>query len=174
MLDAVVDYMPSPLDIPRSPVSCRSRARVERVASDDAFSALAFKIATDPFVGKLCFFRVYSGTLKTGSYVLNATKGKREVSGASFRCTPMTAPSSLRYSGDIAAAVGLKETATGDTLCTSRPRLSWSRWTFRNRLSRSRSTEVESQSGQDDPRAGQAVGRRSDVPHALMPKQVRP
>ncbi|HHT44793.1 MAG TPA: elongation factor G [Fastidiosipila sp.] len=121
MLDAVVDYMPSPLDIPPiTGIVPKSGEEVERVASDDApFSALAFKIATDPFVGKLCFFRVYSGTLKTGSYVLNATKGKRERIG---RILQMHANDRTElaqvYSGDIAAAVGLKETATGDTLCT--------------------------------------------------------
>ena len=121
MLDAIIDYMPSPIDVPPiQGVVPKTGEEVVRESSDDApFSALAFKIATDPFVGKLCFFRVYSGVLKTGSYVLNATKGKRERIG---RILQMHANDRTElaqvYSGDIAAAVGLKDTATGDTLCT--------------------------------------------------------
>jgi elongation factor G len=119
MLDAVVDYLPSPLDVP--PVigeDPRSHAEVLRTVDDtEPFSALAFKIAADPFVGKLAFFRVYSGTLKTGSYVLNATKGRKERIG---RILQMHANHREEieevYAGDIAAAVGLKETYTGDTL----------------------------------------------------------
>jgi elongation factor G len=119
MLDAVVDYLPSPLDVPpmigQDP---RTATEVLRTVDDtEAFSALAFKIAVDPFVGKLAFFRVYSGTLKTGSYVLNATKGRRERIG---RILQMHANHREEieqvYAGDIAAAVGLKETFTGDTL----------------------------------------------------------
>ena len=119
MLDAVVDYLPSPLDIP--PVQGKSEDGVEehRPASDEEpFAALAFKIMTDPFVGKLAFFRVYSGTLASGSYVLNSTKNKRERIG---RILQMHANHReeipVVYSGDIAAAVGLKDTTTGDTLC---------------------------------------------------------
>ncbi len=119
MLDAVVDYLPSPLDIP--PVKCLNAdgEAMERPANDqESFAALAFKIMTDPFVGKLAFFRVYSGTLSSGSYVLNSTKGKRERIG---RILQMHANHreeiSDVYSGDIAAAVGLKDTTTGDTLC---------------------------------------------------------
>ena len=121
MLDAFFDYLPSPIDVPPiQGVVPKTGEEVVRESSDDApFSALAFKIATDPFVGKLCFFRVYSGVLKTGSYVLNATKGKRERIG---RILQMHANDRTElaqvYSGDIAAAVGLKDTATGDTLCT--------------------------------------------------------
>ena len=119
MLDAVVDYLPSPLDVP--PVIGEhpaTRAEVLRTVDDnEPFSALAFKIAADPFVGKLAFFRVYSGTLKAGSYVLNATKGKKERIG---RILQMHANHreeiDVVYAGDIAAAVGLKETFTGDTL----------------------------------------------------------
>ena len=119
MLDAVVDYLPSPLDVP--PVigeDARTHAEVLRTVDDkEPFSALAFKIAADPFVGKLAFFRVYSGTLKSGSYVLNATKGKRERVG---RILQMHANHREEidevYAGDIAAAVGLKDTFTGDTL----------------------------------------------------------
>jgi elongation factor G len=120
LLDAVVDYMPSPLDIPPiKGVADDGETEIERKSDDDApFAALAFKIMSDPFVGKLCFFRVYSGKISSGSYVLNATKGKRERLG---RILQMHANHreeiDMVYSGDIAAAVGLKETTTGDTLC---------------------------------------------------------
>ena len=119
VLDAVVDYLPSPLDIPSIKGTLEDGTEVERHASDDEpFSALAFKIATDPFVGKLSYFRVYSGTAKSGSYVLNSTKGKRERFG---RIVQMHANSRKEieevYAGDIAAAVGLKVTTTGDSLC---------------------------------------------------------
>lgn len=120
LLDAVVDYMPSPLDIPPiKGVIPDSGEEGERPSSDEEpFAALAFKIMTDPYVGKLCFFRVYSGTLDSGSYVLNSTKGKRERIG---RILQMHANHrediSKVYAGDIAAAVGLKDTTTGDTLC---------------------------------------------------------
>ena len=120
LLDAIVDYLPSPLDIPPvEGVNPKTGETEERPASDDApFSALAFKIMTDPYVGKLAFFRVYSGTVNAGDTVINATKGQRERMGrillmhANHREDLQTA-----YSGDIAAAVGLKNTTTGDTLC---------------------------------------------------------
>ncbi len=120
MLDAIVDYMPSPLDIKAiSGVNPDTEEEETRPASDEEpFAALAFKIMTDPFVGKLCFFRVYSGVLDAGSYVLNATKNKKERIG---RIVQMHADSRKEiekvYSGDIAAAIGLKDTTTGDTLC---------------------------------------------------------
>ena len=120
LLDAIVDYMPSPLDIPPiKGVNPKTDEEDERPADDNApFSALAFKIMTDPYVGRLSFFRVYSGTLNTGSSVLNATKGKRERVG---RLLQMHANHredlETVYSGDIAAVVGLKNTTTGDTLC---------------------------------------------------------
>jgi len=120
LLDAIVDYLPSPLDIPSvKGISPDDEEEIERHTSDDEpFSALAFKIAVDPFVGKLCFFRVYSGKLKSGSYVLNSSKNKRERIG---RILQMHANHreeiDMVYAGDIAAAVGLKETTTGDTLC---------------------------------------------------------
>lgn len=120
LLDGVVEYMPSPLDIPAiSGVTPDTEEPDERKASDkEPFSALAFKIVADPYVGKLAFFRVYSGVLATGSYVYNATKGKRERIG---RILQMHANHRQEidkvYSGDIAAAVGLKTTTTGDTLC---------------------------------------------------------
>jgi len=120
MLDAVIDYLPSPLDVPAIKGTLPdSDEEVTRPSSDDEpFSALAFKVMTDPYVGKLTFFRVYSGTLSSGSYVQNSTKGKRERVG---RILQMHANSreeiSMVYAGDIAAAVGLKDTTTGDTLC---------------------------------------------------------
>ena len=119
VLDAVVDYLPSPLDVPSIKGTLEDVTESERHPSDEEpFSALAFKIMTDPFVGKLSFFRVYSGTAESGSYVLNSTKGKRERFG---RIVQMHANSRKEidkvYSGDIAAAVGLKNTTTGDTLC---------------------------------------------------------
>ncbi|WP_369711029.1 elongation factor G [Leptotrichia sp. HSP-334] len=122
LLDAIVAYMPSPVDINKGKVKGtdpKTEEPMEREISDDApFSALAFKIITDPFVGRLSFFRVYSGVLEKGSYVLNSTKGKKERMG---RLLQMHANKreelDIVYSGDIAAAVGLKDTTTGDTLC---------------------------------------------------------
>ena len=119
VLDAVVDYLPSPLDIPSIKGTLEDGTEAERHASDDEpFSALAFKIMSDPFIGKLTYFRVYSGTAKAGSYVLNSTKNKKERFG---RLVQMHANSRKEieqvYAGDIAAAVGLKATTTGDTLC---------------------------------------------------------
>lgn len=119
MLDAVIDYLPAPIDVPDIKGLLEDGTEAIRKSSDEEpFSALAFKIMTDPYVGKLTFFRVYSGVLQSGSYVLNATKGKRERIG---RILQMHANSRQEitevYSGDIAAAVGLKDTGTGDTLC---------------------------------------------------------
>ena len=120
LLDAIVDFMPSPLDIPPiDGVNPDTGEDDHRVADDKApFSALAFKIATDPYVGKLCFFRVYSGTLKSGSTVLNSTKNNKERIGRILRMHANHREDiDMVYSGDIAAAVGLKNTTTGDTLC---------------------------------------------------------
>ena len=120
LLDAIIDYLPSPLDIPAiTGTEVGGDEVLTRHASDDEpFSALSFKIVTDPYVGKLCYFRVYSGTLKAGSYVYNATKGKRERIG---RILQMHANKRQEieeiHAGEIAAAVGLKDTTTGDTLC---------------------------------------------------------
>ncbi|KMN36855.1 elongation factor G [Lysinibacillus capsici] len=119
MLDAVIDYLPSPVDVPAIKGTTPDGDETERPSSDEApFSALAFKVMTDPFVGKLTFFRVYSGVLESGSYVQNSSKGKRERVG---RILQMHANSreeiSKVFAGDIAAAVGLKDTTTGDTLC---------------------------------------------------------
>jgi elongation factor G len=119
LLDAVVDYLPSPLDVPDIQGTLPDGTEATRKSGDDEpFAALAFKVMTDPYVGKLTFFRVYSGTLESGSYVLNSTKGKRERIG---RILQMHANHreeiSTVYSGDIAAGVGLKDTTTGETLC---------------------------------------------------------
>ena len=119
LLDAVVDYMPSPLDIPAIKGIDESGNEVERKAEDtEPFSALGFKIMTDPFVGQLTFIRVYSGVLQSGSYVYNATKGKRERIGRLLKMHANKREEIKEvYAGDIAAAVGLKYTTTGDTLC---------------------------------------------------------
>ncbi|MGQ7331312.1 elongation factor G [Streptococcus suis] len=126
MLDAVIDYLPSPVDIPAiKGINPDTDAEEERHASDEEpFAALAFKIMTDPFVGRLTFFRVYSGVLNSGSYVLNTSKGKRERIG---RILQMHANSrqeiDVVYSGDIAAAVGLKDTTTGDSLTDEKAKI---------------------------------------------------
>ena len=120
LLDAIVDYMPAPTDIPAiKGTNPKTDEEEDRHPSDDEpFSALAFKIMTDPYVGRLCFFRVYSGTLNTGSAVLNATKGKRERVGRLLQMhSNHREDLETVYSGDIAAVVGLKNTTTGDTLC---------------------------------------------------------
>ena len=123
LLDAIVDYMPSPVDVPPIEGKNPKTGEVETRAADDSgpFSALAFKIMTDPFVGRLSFFRVYSGTMETGTTCMNSTKGQRERLG---RILQMHANHrediETVYSGDIAAAVGLKHTTTGDTLCNDK------------------------------------------------------
>lgn len=120
MLDAVIDYLPAPTDVPpiKGVIPDTEEETVRKSSDDEPFAALAFKVMTDPYVGKLTFFRVYSGTLSSGSYVINSTKGKRERIG---RILQMHANHreeiSMVYAGDIAAAVGLKDTTTGDTLC---------------------------------------------------------
>ncbi|OFO61884.1 Vegetative protein 19 [Peptoniphilus harei] len=119
LLDAIIDYLPSPIDVPAITGVDEDGNEVQRHASDDEpFSALAFKIVTDPYVGKLAYFRVYSGVLKAGSYVMNTAKGKRERIG---RILQMHANKREEieeiHAGEIAAAVGLKDTGTGDTLC---------------------------------------------------------
>ena len=119
LLDAIIDFMPSPVDIPSIKGVDMEGNEVERHSSDEEpFSALAFKIMADPFVGKLAFFRVYSGTMNSGSYVLNATKGKKERVGRILQMhANKRAELDKVYSGDIAAAVGFKNTTTGDTIC---------------------------------------------------------
>ena len=120
LLDAIVDYMPSPLDIPPITGTVPKTDEVEHRSADDSepFSALAFKIMTDPYVGRLAFFRVYSGTIEAGKSVLNSTKGQRERLGRILLMHANHREDITQvYSGDIAAAVGLKNTTTGDTLC---------------------------------------------------------
>jgi elongation factor G len=120
LLDAVLDYLPAPTDIPAiQGVDANTEAPIERHASDaEPFAALGFKIMTDPFVGQLCFFRVYSGVMNSGSYVYNSTKGKRERIGRILKMHANKREEIKEvYAGDIAAAVGLKYTTTGDTLC---------------------------------------------------------
>ena len=119
LLDAILEYMPAPTDIPAIKGVDLDGNEIERHSSDEEpFAALAFKIMTDPFVGKLAFFRVYSGTMNSGSYVLNATKGKKERVGRILQMhANKRAELDKVYSGDIAAAVGFKITTTGDTIC---------------------------------------------------------
>ena len=126
MLDAVLDYLPSPLDIPAiKGINPDTDEQEERPASDEEpFAALAFKIMTDPFVGRLTFFRVYSGVLNSGSYVLNTSKGKRERIGRILQMHANTRKEiETVYSGDIAAAVGLKDTTTGDSLTDEKAKI---------------------------------------------------
>jgi elongation factor G len=122
LMDAVIDYMPSPLDVPPIEGIGKDNVSLIRTADDSGpFAALAFKIMTDPFVGKLCFFRVYSGTLNAGSYVYNSTKEKKErISRILQMHANHREEADIVYSGDIAAAVGLKFTTTGDTLCSEK------------------------------------------------------
>ena len=121
MLDAVVDFLPSPLDVPAivgfDPEDPEKKIEVKQ-SDDEKFAGLAFKIATDPFVGKLCFVRVYSGTLKSGSYVLNSSTGERERIGRIVRMHANSREEVQEvYAGEIAAVIGLKSTTTGNTLC---------------------------------------------------------
>lgn len=119
LLDNIVDYMPAPTDIPHIKGVLEDGTEEERISADDQpFAALAFKIMTDPYVGKLTFFRVYSGTLESGSYVLNANKGKKERIGRLIQMHANNRQDITKvYAGDIACAVGLKDVSTGDTLC---------------------------------------------------------
>ena len=120
LLDAIVDFMPSPTDVPAiKGINPATEEEVERHSSDtEPFAALAFKIATDPFVGKLCFFRVYSGTVAAGSAVFNANKNNTERLGRILQMhSNHRKDIEVVYAGDIAAAVGLKNTTTGDSLC---------------------------------------------------------
>ncbi|KAF5295607.1 hypothetical protein FQA39_LY12780 [Lamprigera yunnana] len=134
--DAVIDYLPSPLDVPSIKGILEDGTESERHPSDtEPFSALAFKVMTDPFVGKLTFFRVYSGILEKGSYVTNTTKDKKERIG---RILQMHANNrseiEIVYAGDIAAAVGLKRYKTGDTLSDDNIQSSWKEWYSQNQL----------------------------------------
>ena len=172
LLDAVIDYLPSPVDVPAdqgTPAAPRrARSRSAPVSDDAPFAALAFKIATDPFVGKLTFFRVYSGVLKSGSYVYNSTKDKRERVG---RLLQMHANKREEIeevrAGDIAAAIGLKDTRTGDTMCDDDHPIILEAMKFPNPVI-DVAIEPKTKADQDKlgDRAAEAVRRRSDVPRA--------
>ncbi len=162
MLDAVIDYLPSPLDVPAiKGIVPDTDEEVTRPADDNGpFSALAFKIMTDPYVGKLTFFRVYSGKAEAGSYVVNSTKGKRERLG---RILQMHANSrqeiAVCYSGDIAAAVGLKDTTTGDTLCDDKNQVILESMTFPEPVI---SVAIEPKSKADQDKMGIALVKLSE------------
>ncbi|MFB7639597.1 elongation factor G [Peribacillus butanolivorans] len=162
MLDNVIDFLPSPLDVPAIKGTLPdTEEEVERHSDDsEPFSALAFKVMTDPYVGKLTFFRVYSGTLESGSYVINSTKGKRERIG---RILQMHANSreeiSTVYAGDIAAAVGLKDTTTGDTLCDDKNQVILESMVFPEPVI---SLSVEPKSKADQDKMGQALQKLQD------------
>ncbi|MFE4895771.1 elongation factor G [Peribacillus butanolivorans] len=162
MLDNVIDFLPSPLDVPAIKGTLPdTEEEVERHSDDsEPFSALAFKVMTDPYVGKLTFFRVYSGTLESGSYVINSTKGKRERIG---RILQMHANSreeiSTVYAGDIAAAVGLKDTTTGDTLCDDKSQVILESMVFPEPVI---SLSVEPKSKADQDKMGQALQKLQD------------
>ncbi|MFD1031494.1 elongation factor G [Metaplanococcus flavidus] len=158
-LDAVIDYLPSPLDVPpmTGVLPDSDEEVLRRPDEDEPFSALAFKVMTDPYVGKLTFFRVYSGTLKSGSYVQNSSKGKRERVG---RILQMHANSREEiaevYCGDIAAAIGLKDTSTGDTLSDEKHQVILERMVFPEPVI---SLSVEPKSKADQDKMGQALGK---------------
>ncbi|MFJ7748113.1 elongation factor G [Peribacillus sp. NPDC097295] len=162
MLDNVIDFLPSPLDVPAIKGTLPdTEEEVERHSDDsEPFSALAFKVMTDPYVGKLTFFRVYSGTLESGSYVINSTKGKRERIG---RILQMHANSreeiSTVYAGDIAAAVGLKDTTTGDTLCDDKQQVILESMVFPEPVI---SLSVEPKSKADQDKMSQALQKLQD------------
>ena len=173
LLDAVIEYMPSPVDVPAiKGVNPDTDEEDERPSSDDApFAALAFKIATDPFVGKICFFRVYSGTLEKGSYVLNSCKGKRERMG---RILQMHANHredlDIVYSGDIAAAVGLQNTTTGETLCDEKHPIILESMDFPEPVIRV-AIEPKTKAGQE--KMGIALAKLAEEDPTQMRKQVK-
>lgn len=162
MLDAVLDYLPAPTDVPAiKGILPDTEEETTRESSDDApFSALAFKVMTDPYVGKLTFFRVYSGTVNSGSYVVNSTKGKRERMG---RILQMHANSreeiSIVYAGDIAAGVGLKDTTTGDTLCDEKNQVILESMEFPEPVI---SLSVEPKSKADQDKMGMALAKLAE------------
>lgn len=162
MLDAVVDYLPSPVDVESiKGVNLDTGEEITREPSDEApFSALAFKVMTDPYVGKLTFFRVYSGTAEAGSYVKNSTKGKRERLG---RILQMHANSReeipMVFAGDIAAAVGFKDTTTGDTLCSEKDNIVLESMTFPEPVI---SVAIEPKSKADQDKMGQALAKLAE------------
>lgn len=162
LLDAVVDYLPSPLDVP--PIKgfmLDDEEEVERTADDEGpFSALAFKVMTDPYVGKLTFFRVYSGTAEAGSYIQNSTKDKRERLGRILQMHANTRSEIKKvYSGDIAAGVGLKDTGTGDTLCEEKNKVVLESMDFPDPVI---SVSIEPKSKADQNKMGIALGKLSE------------
>ncbi|WP_370149089.1 elongation factor G [Exiguobacterium profundum] len=162
MLNAVVDYLPSPVDVESiKGINLDTEEEITREPSDEApFSALAFKVMTDPYVGKLTFFRVYSGTAEAGSYVKNTTKGKRERLG---RILQMHANSReeipMVFAGDIAAAVGFKDTTTGDTLCSEKDNIVLESMTFPEPVI---SVAIEPKSKADQDKMGQALAKLAE------------
>ncbi|MCK2158989.1 elongation factor G [Exiguobacterium sp. 17-1] len=162
MLDAVLDYLPSPVDVKAiTGINMDTDEEIIRESTDEApFSALAFKVMTDPYVGKLTFFRVYSGTASAGSYVKNSTKGKRERLG---RILQMHANSReeipMVFAGDIAAAVGLKDTTTGDTLCAEKDNVVLESMTFPEPVI---SVAIEPKTKADQDKMGQALAKLAE------------
>jgi len=161
LLDAVVDYMPSPLDVKAIEGELEDGTKVEKHSSDsEPFAALAFKIMTDPYVGRLTFMRVYSGVLKAGSYVINATNGKKE---RISRLVQMQADDRTEitevYAGDICAAVGLKDTTTGDTLCDEKNPVILERMTFPTPVI---SVAIEPKTKADQDKMGIALGKLAE------------
>ncbi|HEY4476484.1 MAG TPA: elongation factor G [Candidatus Paceibacterota bacterium] len=162
VLDGVVDYLPSPLDIPpMKGINPYSGEEIERPASDDApFSALAFKLQTDPYVGQLTYFRVYSGTLEAGSYVYNATKNERERVGRILRMHANQREEVKKvYAGEIAALVGLKNTTTSDTLCDEKQPIILERISFPEPVV---SLRIEPKTKADQEKMGMALKKLSD------------
>jgi elongation factor G len=161
MLDAVVDYLPAPIDVPDIKALNDDGTETFVKSSDEQpFSALAFKIMTDPFVGKLTFFRVYSGVLQAGSYVLNATKGKRERISRILQMHANTRVEiSTVYAGDIAAAIGLKDTITGDTLCDEKHAVILEKMNFPDPVI---SVAIEPKTKADQDKLGVALSKLSE------------
>ncbi len=163
MLDAVVDYLPSPLDVPDIMAhDAADETKMVPVKADDngPFVALAFKIATDPFVGKLAFFRVYSGTLKSGSYVINTSNGKKERIGRIVRMHANSREDVTDvYSGEIAAAIGLKDTTTGETLCEEKTQVILEKMVFPEPVI---SVAIEPNSKQDAEKMGMAMQKLAE------------
>ena len=162
LLDAVVDYLPSPADIPATKgIDPETGEEDRRLSNDDEpFSALAFKIMVDPYVGKLAFFRVYSGVLKSGSYVYNSTKGRRERIGRILQMhANHRADIDEVYTGDIVAAVGLKETTTGDTLCSDERQIILESMTFPEPVI---SVAIEPKTKADEDKMGLALQKLSE------------
>jgi len=162
LLDAVVDYLPSPIDVPPiKGIDPKTGEEIERKASDDEpFSALAFKLQTDPFVGQLTFFRVYSGSVSAGSYVYNATTGKKERLGRILRMHSNDREDvEIVYAGEIAAAVGLKETKTSDTLCDEKNPIELHKIEFAEPVI---SMKIEPRTKADQEKMGLALHRLSD------------